>query len=75
MRPGQRAIEDEKRIKAKSSRKNDTPGPGQYSPEKMKGTQEALVGSSAFKSKLDREKLQASSGFGASTRRFSTSKT
>ena len=60
MRPGQRAAEDEKRVKARTARKNDTPGPGTYSPDRMKGTQEALVGSSAFKSKLDRDKLQPS---------------
>ena len=54
MRPSARAAEDEQRIKARSAKRNVSPGPGAYSPVRMGLTSEALAGSSAFKSKLDR---------------------
>ena len=60
MRPGQRATEDEKRIKARKDRHIVMPGPGTYSPVYMSSSKEALAGSSAFKSKMDREKPQPS---------------
>ena len=54
MRPSHRASADEQRIKARKERKEVMPGPGTYSPVKMGTTAEALAGSSAFKSKMDR---------------------
>ena len=60
MRPSHRAIEDEKRIAKHKSRKDAMPGPGTYSPMRLGTTREALAGSSAFKSKLDRAQPQPS---------------
>ena len=54
MRPSSRAAEDEKRIKARSQKKEVTPGPGTYSPQRLGSTSANLAGTTAFKSKLDR---------------------
>jgi len=55
--PSKRAEKDEMRIKARVAKRWGSPGPGQYNPQKLGSGILQLAGSSAFRSKSQRPKV------------------
>jgi hypothetical protein len=62
--PSQRQSTDEARMRARSTRYGDQPGPGHYDPRRDHSTAEDVCGSFAFKSKSERKNDVSLSGMG-----------